>query len=127
MKILGIDYGSKRVGIAIADTETGIAFPKAVISNDKFLLGELKKMVVGVDRIIFGESRNLKGEENPIYKEAENFKKLLERETGIDVIYEPEFFSTYQATRIQGDSDMIDASAAAIVLQSYIEKMKNNK
>ncbi len=125
MKLAGIDFGSKRVGVAIGDTETGMAFPRAVIPNDKFLLGELKKLLVGVDKIIFGESRNLSGEANRIYNEADNFKKLLAVELGVEVVYEPEFYSTYQASRIQGDHDMIDASAAAIILQSYLDKNKN--
>ncbi len=124
MKIIGIDFGSKRVGVAVADTEAGIAFPKAVLPNDKFLLGELKNITKGARCIVFGESRDLQGKENSIFAEADNFKKLLERETGIDVFYEPEFYTTYGASRIQGDHDKIDASAAAIILQSYLDKNK---
>lgn len=127
MKILGIDFGSKRVGIAVANTETGVAFPKAVLPNDKFLLGEVKSMIASLpaEIVVIGESKNFAGEKNPIMKEIEMFKKLIEIDTGIEVIYEPEFFSSAQAIHGQEDTKMLDASAATIILQSYLDKQKN--
>lgn len=128
MRILGIDYGSKRVGLATCDTLSGIAFPRSVINNDKELLktiSEIKKKE-NIAKIVLGESKNLNGTDNDIMEAIRKFKTTLETELGVEVILQPEFYSTYGASRIQGDSDMIDASAAAIILQSYVDQMKNN-
>ncbi|HEY4512160.1 MAG TPA: Holliday junction resolvase RuvX [Candidatus Paceibacterota bacterium] len=126
MKLLGIDYGAKRVGVAVADTDAGLSFPKAVFPNDKFLLGEIKNLCQekGIEKIILGESKNLKGEQNEIMQDIEAFKKMLELDLHIKVIYQPEFYSTAQAARIQGENDKTDASAAAIILQSYLDRYK---
>jgi putative Holliday junction resolvase len=131
MKILGIDYGSKRVGLATCDTESGMAFPKSVVNNDKNLLNVILELCKkeGMGEIVMGESKNLNGEDNSITEDSRVFKTKLSVAFGKEVIFVPEFYSTYQASRIQGDSNMIDASAAAIILQSYVDKLKitNNK
>ena len=126
MKLLGIDYGSKRTGIAMADTATGIAFPHKVLKSDAHLLYFISELCKkeSIDKIILGESKALDGTDNPIAKEIKIFKTNLLSQTGVDVIYEPEFYTSAQAARIQGQHDMLDASAAAIILQSYMDKLK---
>ena len=71
-----------------------------------------------------GESRDFHGKINEIMWKIEGFKKQLET-MGKKVVYEPEFLSSVQASKITGENDMIDASAAAIILQSYLDR--NNK
>lgn len=129
MKLLGIDYGSKRIGLATADIESGMAFPRSVIKNDDEMIKTLKeiKEKENIEKIILGESKNLDGKDNSIMEDIRKFKAVIEAELDVEVVLQPEFYSTYGATRIQGDSDMIDASAAAIILQSYVDQMKNNK
>jgi putative Holliday junction resolvase len=124
MKFLGIDYGSKRIGLATADTESGMAFPRSVIKNDDEMIKTLKeiKQKENIEKIILGESKNLDGKDNDITEDIRKFKAVLEAELDVEVIFQPEFYSTYQASRIQGDSGMIDASAAAIILQSYVDR-----
>ena len=124
MRLLGIDYGKKRVGIALTDDRGLMAFPKAVLPNDNFLITELAAMVKSQDvaRIILGESKDFKMIDNPIMSQIKMFKDQLELATGIEVTYEPEMLSSHQATHFQGKNAMIDASAAAIVLQSYIDR-----
>lgn len=129
MKLLGIDYGTKRIGVAVADTEAGMAFPKMVMKSDAnflYTINELCKKE-NFTKIVLGESKDLDGRDNPISKEITIFKKNLESQTGLPVVYEPEFYTSAQAARIQGENDMIDASAAAIILQSYIDKLRNKK
>lgn len=127
MRILGIDYGKKRVGIAITDDKGMMAFPKAVLPNDNFLFGEIKSLVLGhkIEKIILGESRDYQMNENPIMSRIKAFKDELERDLGVEVIYEPEILSSHQAAHFQGKTAMIDASAASIILQSYIDRIKN--
>ena len=74
-----------------------------------------------VETVIMGESRNFQGQINPIMWKIEGFKKQLET-IGFKVIYEPEFMSSVQASQITGENDMLDASAAAIILQSYLNR-----
>jgi len=127
MKILGIDFGSRRVGFAIADTETGMAFPKAVYSNDKFLLGEIKDMCknYNVEKIVIGESKDFQGKDNIIMAEIRRFKKMLEIDLGVEVDYELEYMTSAQAIRGQEETTMLDASSATIILQSYLDRIKN--
>ncbi len=124
MRLLGIDYGKKRVGIALTDDRGMMAFPKAVLPNDNFLITEIRDMVKsqGVTRIILGESKDFKMIDNPIMSQIKMFKDQLELATGVAVIYEPEMLSSHQATHFQGKNAMIDASAATIVLQSYLDR-----
>lgn len=128
MKLLGIDYGSKRVGLATSDTESGMAFPHSVIKNDNEMINVLEKIVEkeNIEKIVLGESKNLDGKDNDISEDIRKLKLVLEAEIDREVILQPEFYTTYQASRIQGDSDMIDASAATIILQSYLDKYKEN-
>ena len=127
-RILAIDYGSKRVGIAISDEARQFALPLNVVLNSPDLLKEIVKIAVDnqVKEIVMGESRNYKGEANEILMDILDFKDKLQTK-GFLVHLEPEFMSTAQAERIQGKNDKIDASAAAIVLQTYLEKIKFNK
>lgn len=73
--------------------------------------------------VVMGESRDYQGQINTIMWQIEGFKKQLET-IGFKVEYEPEFMTSVQAGRITGENDMLDASAAAIILQSYLDKNK---
>ncbi|HVS79371.1 MAG TPA: Holliday junction resolvase RuvX [Candidatus Paceibacterota bacterium] len=124
MRYLGIDFGSKRVGIAVSDEEGTMAFPKAVLENTSDLAAAVKKICEenGVEKIILGESKNYRGEYNPIMEKGFVFKEELARETGLPVELEPEFLTSAQAER--GSSpDMLDAGAAALILQSFLDRI----
>lgn len=123
-KYLGIDFGSKRVGLATSDDLGTMAFPHSVISNDKNLLEEIEKIIKkeNITDIVIGESKNFAGEPNKIMVEIEKFKNLLAGETKLNVFLEPEFMTSSQAELIQGKNSMHDASAAAIILQSFLDK-----
>lgn len=127
MRYLGIDYGSKRVGIALSDESNAFALPHKVIENSKKLTEEINDIVCqnNVEVIVVGESKNFKGEDNTIMDAIRKFKEELENKVGKKVIFEPEFMSSQQAERWQGKNDMHDASAAAIILQSYLDRLKN--
>jgi putative Holliday junction resolvase len=128
MKYLGIDFGEKRVGIAISDEEGKFAFPNVVLDNDKDLLKNIVGLCMrnAVETVVMGESKNFQGKVNEIMWKIEGFKKQIEA-VGIRVVYEPEFMTSVQASRITGENDMLDASAAAIILQSYLDKQLKTK
>ena len=128
MRYLGIDFGEKRVGIAVSDEDGKIAFPSAVIPNDQDLLKNIVDLCMknAVEAVVMGESRNYQGQINEIMWKIEGFKKQLEA-VGFKVIFEPEFMTSVQASQITGENKMLDASAAAIILQSYLDKMKGQE
>jgi putative Holliday junction resolvase len=122
-KLVGIDYGEKNIGIALSDESQKLAFPKKVLKNDKKLLANLKKICEegNVESVVIGESRDLKGQANPILENIYSFKNRIERELRLKVYLVPEFFTSKQASRIQGRNEEIHASAAAIILQSFLD------
>jgi len=127
MKYLGIDYGKKYVGIAVSDEKGEFAFPYKVLKNNARLLDAIQSIIVKekIGEIVIGESRNYKGEKNMIMAEIDQFAKKLGG-TGLGVHFEPEYLTSREATHIQGETQKIHASAAALILSSFLNK-RNNK
>ena len=123
-KLLGIDYGTKRVGIAVSDDSGAMAFPRVVLENDASLLGAVQEIIEQeeVKEIIVGKSMDYKMQPNVVMKDIDSFCDKLKDKTSLPIYLEPEFLTSHQAHHIQGKTDMLDASAAAIILQSYIDK-----
>lgn len=121
-----IDYGSKRVGIASTDETGNFALPRAVWPNDETLIDKILKLKdeEGVEKIVIGESKNLDGGANPIQSKIEKFKNELEKR-GVETILHTEVFTTVEARRVQGETEMTDASAAALILKSFLDTMYN--
>jgi putative Holliday junction resolvase len=128
MKRLGIDYGAKRVGVALSDDGGTMAFPRVVLPAGSSLINDIKKIVEKekVQEVIIGESKDFSGKENPIMIEIHDMKGKLEKALNIPVLFEPELMTSMEADHIQGQSAMSDASAAAIILQSYINRHSND-
>ena len=124
MKLMALDFGEKRVGLASTDESGRFALPRAVLANDASLLEQVLafKMKEGIARIVIGESKNLDGTPNPIAAEAEKFGRALE-ERGTEVAFHPEVFTTQEAIRLQGENAMVDASAAALILKNYLDSI----
>lgn len=126
-KHIGIDYGTKRIGIAFSDENGRMAFPNSVLANDNKMIENLNKLILenGVQKIVIGESKNYKMEDNEIMTEIYDLKKILETTLNIDVILYPEVLSSAEALNMGAKPEMIDASAAAIILQSYLDSLKS--
>lgn len=127
MKYLGIDFGEKRVGVAISDEARDFAFPYQTIKNSPTLVKEIVDICAkeGIVEIVVGESNNYKGVANPIMVKTNEFVKELAALTKLPVKLEPEFMTSFQAARVQGEHKLLDASAAALILQSFLERRKN--
>jgi putative Holliday junction resolvase len=138
MKYLGIDYGTKKIGIAVSDETGSVAFPHSTVASGKDALSRIATLIKeeGVGGVVLGESRNFAGEPNLVQEDIEQFKKDLEQLAGVPVAYEQEFFSSAAAARqyepeaksrkANPAQDKLDAAAAALILQSYLDKNKNN-
>jgi len=126
MRKIGIDYGSKRVGVALSDEAGLMAFPHGVLPNDKALLDTLKKIINDnkVGEIVIGHSLNRAGEANKIHEQVTELVTDLTLQLGLPVHLEPEQYTTQEALRFQGRTDKTDAAAASIILNSYITRNK---
>lgn len=140
MKFIGIDYGSKRVGIAISDEEGKFAFPYKILSNSMELVDTIHNICgeEEISAIVLGLSHDLSGKPNKIMGSIEELKHNLEKELDLPVYLQKEFMTTVEARgRVgkevnnarkisKGQSSQADASAAALILQRYLDK-NNNK
>lgn len=131
-RVLGIDYGSERVGTAVASEDASIAFPLDVYVNDDTLLEKITALMQTerAEKVVIGNSLNFQGEENPIMSRAKAFGEALKEKTGCAVVYEDETLTSAQARRQfeekektrKPHDEVVDASAAALILQSYLDK-----
>lgn len=123
MKYIGIDYGSKRVGLAISDDRGSIAFPLDTVetreASSRIAQLVLERKVGG---LVIGDTRSLGGGENPVTKEAEKFADTITRETGLTVSRAFEGWSSVEASRYAPEGKQHDdAAAAAIILQRFLD------
>ncbi len=123
---MGIDYGSKKIGIAFSDEAGMMAFPHGVIVNDKDAHKKILQLIdeKKVGNVVIGHSLDKEGKANAIHSAAEELMTDITLAVGIPVHFEPEQFSTQQAIRIQGRTSQTDAAAAAIILDSFILRNK---
>ena len=126
MRFLGIDYGTKRIGIAISDESGRLAFPKIVVKNNGELFGKIERILSEekVSEIVIGESLDFAGLPNVLAKEVDFFVSKTGKKFGLPVHLEKEFLTSVEARRYQ--EGQVDASAAALILQRYLDK-KNNQ
>lgn len=138
MRFLGIDYGTKRVGIALSDENGKLAFPFKIIKNNPELLDTVQNICgeQDVSEIILGESLNQKGDENILMEEIKKFRKKL-FVLGLPIHFEKEFMTSILARGGEGKEknnarklkktkgEKIDASAAALILQRYLDRRNN--
>ena len=122
MRYLGIDFGSKRIGLAISDENAGFAFPLSVLPNSEKSLGQILQICKekNIGAIVIGDSENFQMQKNEIMKEVETFTKEIQKKSGLPVSFHPEFLTSREAERLQGKNNMLDASAAAIILKSFL-------
>ncbi len=132
-RIAGIDYGTVRIGIAIADLEIGIAGPyenynrrNEKLDGQYFLeLAQQERIV----RFVVGLPVHLSGNESQKSREARTFGAWLEKLTGVSVDYFDERYTSTEAEAILGDAQLskkkrkarLDQLAAQIMLTAYLE------
>ena len=134
-KILALDYGSKRIGVAASDplglTAQGICTIER--KNKKKDIAEIaawaEKLDVG--EILMGKPMRMTGTPGTLQEEIERFAVALEKETKLPVILRDERFTTVQAERHLIDADVsrekrkgvIDKIAAQLLLQNYLDSL----
>jgi putative Holliday junction resolvase len=125
-RAIGIDYGKRRVGVAMSDPDKKIAFPHSIIENDPELPQQIQELCKrnDVDLVVVGESKDFNNVENPIMKDIKKFVEKFKAISNLTLVYEPETLSSHQVSKIQGDTENIDSGAASIILQSYLNRVK---
>ena len=122
MRYLGIDFGSKKIGLALSDESGSMAFPYSVILNNDKTVTEIEDLISKekVDKVVIGDSKNLDGENNKLSKAIESFITNLTLRIPIPIEKHDERYSSKEAERLQGKNSETDASAATIILNSYL-------
>ena len=131
-KVLGIDHGKKRIGLALSDAGRTHAFPLEVVpGKDRHkLLTRLKEVVEenGVDEVVVGLPLTMTGDVGPQAQKVQSFVERLQRKLGESVLVATwdERLSSQQADRGRGGADAKDGTrdmmAAVVILQSYLDR-----
>ena len=134
MRIAALDYGAQRIGVAVANTEVGIAFPAAVLPNDLEQVARwLQKE--GIQRVVVGAPYLMWGERGAQMHTVQAFAEQLRQRLGIPVELYDERLTTAEAERRLRESELprkkreavVDAVAAAILLDAYLRAQKRKK
>ena len=137
MRILGLDYGSKTVGVAVSDATCLIAQPLETIERKQE--NKLRQTYARIEalieeheagKIVVGLPKMMNNTEGTRVEATREFAADLERRTGLPVIFVDERLTTVEANRIleatgvcvSGRKEHIDKMAAAIILQSYLDR-----
>ena len=142
MRVIGLDYGTKTVGVAVSDEMKLIAQPLFTIERKQAnklrqTYAAIEKIIMeqDVELIVLGYPKNMNNTEGERVEATKEFKEALERRTGLEVILVDERLTTVEANRILEDTGValsarkehIDKMAAAIILQNYLDMEYNKK
>jgi len=133
VRIIGLDHGSRRIGVAIGDTETGMAFARAALrrrnlDHDLALVGELCT-TEGAGLVVIGLPLNMDGSEGPRCQSVRQFATNLLKLKDLPILFWDERMSTmaieramiaHDVTRARRDK-VIDQAAAAFILQGALD------
>ena len=147
MRVLGLDYGTKTVGVAVSDPLEITAQPLETIERKsagklRQTLARIEAIIEGygaagqqekIEKIVLGYPKNMNNTEGDRCEATVSFKNDLERRTGLEVVLWDERLTTVEAERILMDSGVrrenrktyIDKMAAAVILQNYLDSKSN--
>lgn len=138
MRILGLDYGTKTVGVAVSDPLGFTAQALETIERKdsqklRKTLARIEALVAEyeIEKIVLGYPKNMNNSEGVRCKETEEFKAMIERRTGLEVVLWDERMSTIAAERtlIEGGvrrenrKTYVDQLAAVFILQGYLDSL----
>lgn len=138
-RLMGLDFGSKTVGVALSDPTGLIASPFEIVKREKEdklrrTLARIEEIIAeyNVKKIILGYPVNMDGSEGERVRKTEEFRDMLVRRTGLDVIFFDERLTTVEAHEIMSDCEVkgtdrkkyVDKIAAALILQGYMDSEK---
>ena len=131
MRLIGLDHGSRRIGVAIGDTETRLAFARPALQRtnaeaDVRAIGQLAR-TEGTQTVVLGLPCNMDGSEGRQAAAARDFGARLAA-IGLTVAYQDERLTSWQAAELIGPrrgrarrSGELDSAAARLILQEYLD------
>ncbi len=135
MRILAVDYGDRRTGLAVSD-ELGITaqgLDTVVVEDERELLAEVARIAgsLGVERIVLGLPLNMDGTESDMSEKVRIFGEILTREIVLPVVFWDERMTSMQAHRVMRDLGMktrgnkhaVDRISATLMLQEYLKTL----
>lgn len=129
---MGIDYGTRRLGVALSDEGGTLAFPKAIVPAGPEAPRQVAELAreEGVGEIVVGESLDFSGAANRVMAEISAFIRLLETQSGLPVRLEKEFLTSVEARRFRPEEKgkeprRVDDAAAALILQRFLDRHNN--
>ncbi|MBP9581099.1 MAG: Holliday junction resolvase RuvX [Ignavibacterium sp.] len=140
-RIMAIDFGLKRIGIALSDSLQMFAYAHKTILNNSTTLNEIDKIVKekNVTKFILGipnEERQNKNSKTSIINNVKNFKESLEKKFSFEVeLWDETYTSAIAQQKIlesvnkkvkRQNKDLLDMYSAAIILQEYLDSIKRN-
>ena len=137
MRLLGLDLGERRIGVAVTDVDETMAFPERVLErrtakqDRKMILDLVRELAV--DRVVMGLPLTMDGESGPNAERARSFGAFLARVLPVPIEYQDERLSTVEAEerlRLSGAGPnrrkaRIDAAAAAVILEDYMRERQS--
>ena len=141
MRILGLDFGSKTVGVAVSDPTGLIASGVEIIRRDREdklrkTLSRIEELIVQfeVERIVLGCPLNMDDSSGDRFRKTEEFREMLVRRTGLPVDFMDERLSTVEAIELMNEAgiagkdrkEYVDKIAATFILQWYLDE-KNSE
>lgn len=128
-KVLGLDYGTKRIGVAVSDESATFAreigiWPAADFFVElKFFLAEHQD----VGQVVVGLPLNMSGGDSRKTEEARQFAGRIGQESGLPTALADERLTSAMARNLPGGAKEVDSLAAQIILQTYLDQQKNPK
>ena len=123
MKVMALDYGAARTGVAVSDPTGTIARPLCVVerANTEAGLDQLRELVAmeGPEQVVVGLPLTLRGERGEQARASEQFAARLRKRLEVPVVLFDERFTTDLAQQTPSDADL-DSRAAAHLLSSYL-------
>jgi len=139
MKILGIDYGEKRIGLALSDSSNTVARSMKVLKRNgsRSWVREIEAIVDQnkIERIVVGLPKNMNGSLGEKGKEVLAFVKVLEKVVRVPIVTWDERLTTVTAEKVllQADlsrkkrKDILDKLSACIILQNYLDSIGSSQ
>ncbi len=135
MRILGLDIGLRRIGVAITDEQKKISYPLVTLQNSLNFKDEILEIIkkYNVEKIVVGMPYNLKNQKGVQVEFIENFVRDNLNDINIPVVYFDERFTSKISLNIISKNKLIkdkgikDKVAASLILNSYIESLKIGK
>jgi len=142
MRIMGLDFGSKTVGVAVSDplriTAQGVEIIRRKEENKlRQTLARIEELILAyeVEEIVLGKPMHMNGDEGERVRLTEEFRDKLERRTGLPVTMWDERLTTVAADRVMMEAgirrenrkEYVDKIAAVLILQEYLDFQKNQK